>query len=205
MSRNTKGRAVNAIVKRTAPLAAALLLAGCISFGPKLPDQLLSLTPVTTAPAGDLGAGSKLPPLTVLDPESERVLDVLRVPVQVTPSTIAYLKNAAWIEKPARQFRSLLAETIRAKSGRMVFEGLDGQQADRAVLTGRLSAMGYDAARGSVVVRFDALLSQPGGAVKSKRFEAEVPGVPAEAVAVAPALNKAANDVAAQVAEWAGP
>ena len=52
-------------------------------------------------------------------------------------------------------------------------------------------------------LRFDAVLaSGAGGGVRARRFEAIIPGVAAKAAAVAPALNEAANDVAAQVAEW---
>ena len=45
-----KGVAMN---RRTlAALAAPLLLAGCLSFGPKVPDQLFDLTAENPAPAG---------------------------------------------------------------------------------------------------------------------------------------------------------
>ena len=40
------------------------------------------------------------------------------------------------------------------------------------------------------------------GVLASKRFEAVVPGISAKPEAVGPALNKAANEVAAQVADW---
>ena len=55
-----------------------------------------------------------------------------------------------------------------------------------------------------MVVRFDALREEPGGQVTSRRFEATVPGVAPKVEAVAPALNKAANEVAQQVADWVG-
>ena len=186
---------------RIGAASAALLLAGCISFGPKVPDQLISLSPDVSAPAGDIGSGKSGSAITVVDPEADRSLDVLRVPVQVTPATVAYLKDASWLEKPARQFRTLLAETIRAKTGALVFEGLNFETGGNRVLAGRLLTMGYDAASGAVVVRYDALLTGS-GPVRAQRFEARVAGVPAEAAAVAPALNRAANDVAAQVADW---
>ena len=140
----------------------------------------------------------------MIEPETDRSLDVQRVPVQVSPSAVAYLKDASWVEKPARQFRGLLAETIRAKSRRLVFEGFTAEGGSRNVLTGRLTAMGYDAPSGAVVVRFDALLTTRGGQVRAQRFEASVPGVAPDAKSVAPAINTAANDVAAQVADWVG-
>lgn len=199
-----KGRGVPAYVKLAAPLAAALLLGGCISLGGKTPEKLIGLTAESSAPAGAL-AGSQLgEALVVLDPETDRRLDVQRVPVQVDDATIAYLKDATWVERPARLFRRLLAETIRAKGKRLVVEAGDASEGGKTVLGGRLLDMGYDARSQSVVVRFDALRTDAAGNAVSRRFEAIVPGVAPKAEAVAPALNRAANDVAGQVAEWLG-
>lgn len=192
------------MVRKAAALAALVLLAGCISFGKKPPDTLISLTPENTAPVGALGSGTIDNAILVLDPDTDRRLDVQRVPVQVNASTVAYLKKAAWIERPARQFRRLLAETIRAKSNRLVLESNDVEVGSKLVLSGRLVDMGYDAGSQSVVVRYDALLEADDGTVKSRRFEGIVPGVAPTSSAVAPALNEAANDVAAQVADWVG-
>lgn len=190
------------VIRKAAPLAAALLLAGCISFSPKPPASLISLTATATAPAGDFASPSSQPPLVVLAPEGDREVDVLRVPVRVSPSSVAYLKNAMWVEKPARQLRAVLAETIRAKDNRLVFEGIDAPTGGSAVLSGRLVAMGYDVPSGSVVIRLDAQLAAPGAPLRERRFEASVPGVAADAASVGPALNRAANDLAAQVADW---
>ena len=64
--------------------------------------------------------------------------------------------------------------------------------------------MGFDASSGSVVVRFDAVLQGPDGKVSTKRFENRVSGVAPDAASVGPALNQAANAVAAEVADWVG-
>lgn len=186
------------------PLVAALLLGGCLSLGGKTPKQLIALTPERTAPAGDIGASSLRDALVVIDPEAERRLDVQRVPVQVDDATVAYLKDATWIERPARQFRRLLAETIRAQGKRLVIEGGDAAEGGKITLGGRLLDMGYDARTRSVVVRFDALRTDAAGRAVSRRFEAKVEGVQPKVEAVAPALNKAANEVAGQVADWVG-
>jgi len=193
-----------AIWRGGAVLAVALALSGCLSLGGKVPERLISLTADETAPAGAIGHGAVGAGLLVLDPDADRRLDVQRVPVQIDSATVAYLKDAMWVERPARQFRRLLAETIRARSGRLVFEGGDAGAAARETLAGRLVEMGYDARSQSVVVKFDALRTDAQGAVTGRRFEAEVPGVSAKAEAVAPALNRAANEVARAVAEWVG-
>jgi len=190
--------------KFAAVLAAALLLGGCISLGGKVPPELISLTPAETAPAGDLTGGLQTGALVVLDPDTSRALDVQRVPVQVNDAAVAYLKDAMWVERPARQLRRLLAETIRARGKRLVLEGDDTTPAGSTVLSGRLLAMGYDAGDQSVVVRFDALRAEKNGAIQTRRFEAKVPGVEAKAAPVGRALNQAANQVAKQVADWVG-
>lgn len=187
-----------------AAFAAAFALSGCVSFGKDPPEALLNLTSEATAPAGATTSGTVADALTVMEPDAPQMLDVARVPVQVNESTVAYLKDAVWVEKPARLFGRLLAETIRAKQTRLVIEGPDVRYAAATRLSGQLLAMGYDAPSQSVVVRFDAVLQQPDGAIRTRRFEAEVNGVLPEASEVAPALNEAANRVAAEVADWVG-
>lgn len=194
--------AVVRIIRKGGPLLAAALLAGCVSFGGKTPNELITLTPESTAPAGNIGSGTLAEALVVLDPDTDRRLDVQRVPVQMDDATIAYLKDAVWVERPARQFRRLLAETIRARGNRLVLESSDDETGGRVTLSGRLLEMGYDSRSGSVVVRFDAVRRRPGGQLEARRFESVVPGVVPKAPAVAPALNRAANDVARQVADW---
>ena len=199
-----KVRAMGRLAKIGAMAASLALLAGCISLGGKAPKILLGLTAEKTAAAGTMAGGKLSDALLVLDPQAERKLDVLRVPVQVDATQIAYLQDAAWVERPARQFRHLLAETIRARGQRLVIEANDDTSGARNVLSGRLIDMGYDARSQSAVVRYDALRDDGKGAVSTRRFEAVVPGVSPKAEAVGAALNRAANDVAGQVADWVG-
>lgn len=199
-----RGATVPGYFRHAGVLAAVVLLGGCVSLGGKAPKQMISLTAETTAPAGELAGTTMRDALVVLDPEADRRLDVQRVPVQVDDATIAYLKDATWVERPARQFRRLLAETIRAKGKRLVVEAGDASELGKTTLGGRLLDMGYDARSQSVVLRFDAMRTDTAGNVVSRRFEATVSGVAPKVESVAPALNKAANEVAAQVADWVG-
>lgn len=181
----------------------ALPLASCVSFGAEPPDQLMTLTAARSAPAGAATTAPANAALAVLEPAASQRLDVTRVPVQTSDSSLAYLKEAVWVEKPARLFQTLLVETIRAKGNRLVVREEDLGHSAVATLSGRLLDMGYDVATGGVVVRFDGVLQRADGQVRTRRFESRVPAAP-EAAAVAPALNQAANDVADQVAEWVG-
>jgi cholesterol transport system auxiliary component len=190
--------------KAMLPIALALPLAGCISLAAKPPERLLTLTPARMASAGVDASGTAAAALAVLEPDSDQRLNVPRVPVQVSDSGLAYIKDAVWVDKPTRLFAQLLSETIRAQAGRLVLGESELGYSAATKLSGRLLDMGYDAASSSVVVRYDAVLQLPDGAVRTRRFESRVPGVAPEASAVGPALNQAANQVAGEVAAWVG-
>ncbi|QZD94751.1 ABC-type transport auxiliary lipoprotein family protein [Qipengyuania gelatinilytica] len=189
---------------KLAVLAPALLLGGCLSFGSEPPESLLTLTATATAPAGTGGSSTADTAISLVEFQAPAALNVTRVPVQVSDTEIAYLKDAVWVERPARLFRRLIAETIRTRSNRVVVDGDDPGALATNRLTGTLREFGYDARSGSVVVVFDAVRPGEGSAVETRRFEAIVPGVAADVGSVGPALNRAANDVAGQVAEWVG-
>lgn len=184
-----------------AALAALLLLGGCISFGPKVPETLLSLTSEAPAPPGQVANGTAASAILVLEPRVSQRLDVQRVPVQVDAVNVAYLKDAQWVERPARLMQRLLAETIRTRTERLVIEEDPGLDTGLR-LTSRLLDMGYEAGSQSVVVRLDASRESGNGRIETRRFESIVPGVAAESAPIGVALNRAANEVARQVADW---
>lgn len=182
--------------------ALALALTGCVSLGgSELPENLLTLTPTASAPAG-AGPSSSGKALAILAPEAPAKVDKFRVPVQVNDSEVAYLKDAVWVEKPTRLFRQLLAERVRAQTGMLVIDGDDPAVSADTKLRGTLREFGYDARSMNAVVRYDAIRTASDGAVTTRRFEAEVPALAPEAGPVGNALNEAANEVAGQVVEW---
>lgn len=189
-------------------LGAFVSPAGCVSIGrggDEPADQLFTLTSTAMAPAGTAAQGNLASALAVIEPGVPQYLDEMRVPVQVNANAIAYLQDAFWIEKPARLFQRMLTETIRATSTtRLVVGGGELEYAAQTQLGGELMAMDYDAARRAVIVRYDAVLRLPDGSLRTRRFESEVTGVAPDALSVGPALNRAANAVAEQVAEWVG-
>lgn len=192
---------------RIKPLIAAfgaVLLSGCISIGGSgdPPEQLYTLTSSATPPAGAVSQGDVAGALAIIEPNVPHHLDALRVPVQISDTALAYLQDATWVEKPARLFQRMLSETIRARGGRLVVTGAEREYAAQTQLGGELLAMDYDVAAGGVVVRYDAVLRLPDGTLRTRRFESRASGIAADAQAVGPALNRAANDVAAQVADW---
>ena len=191
-------------MKRSAVLLALAMLPGCISFGAEPPASLLTLTSSASVPAGNATEGNLATALAVQVPTAPQRLNVTRVPVTTSDSSLAYLKDAMWVEKPADLFRNVLAETIRARGSRLVVDGGGLEYSATTQLMGELVEMGYDAPSSSVLVRYDAVLSMPGGTVRTQRFEHRISGVLAEPAAVGAALNTAANRVADEVAAWVG-
>lgn len=193
-----------AAMKKAALLLALAMLPGCISLGSEPPPSLLTLTPEASIPAGRAATGNLSSALAVQVPSAPQRLSVTRVPVTTSDSSLAYLKDAMWVEKPADLFRNVLVETIRARGNRLVVDGGGLEYAATTQLMGELVEMGYDAPSSSVLVRYDAVLSLPGGEVRMQRFEHRISGVLAEPDAVGAALNTAANRVADEVAVWVG-
>ena len=186
-------------------LAVALPLAACVSFGGKVPNSLLTLTSTATVPADTAKSAADGQAVVVIPPSAPATLSTLRVPVQASATEVAYLKDAQWTDTPSRMFRGLLAETIAARTGRVVLDVRQYSVAPGLKLSGGLKAFGLDHPSGNAVVIYDATLARKGkDELEMRRFEARVPVAAEEAGPVGAALNQAANQVATQVADWIG-
>lgn len=183
--------------------AAALLpLGGCFG-GAKAPPQLLTLHAAASRPIGQPRTARQGNVITVTSPAVPHTLSNNRVPVYVSATTVQYLKDGQWADKPNELFRQLLSETMAARSGWVVVDPSVYTQVQGVVLSGQLLQFGYDPGSGQAIVQFEATLTRPQQAVSTNRFEARVASA-ADAVSVANALNQAANQVAGQVADWVG-
>lgn len=183
--------------------AAALPLAGCISFGAKPPPSLMTLE-ATAAPAVGAGQNSaKARSITIQVPSTPTAIAGARVPVQTTPTTIAYVKDAQWAEPPARLFARLLSDTVTARSNMVVLSTVQSISDPSATLAGELRRFGLDATTREAVVTYDAALTRAGAeTVEKRRFEARVSVTAIDATSAGPALSQAANQVAGEVAAW---
>lgn len=182
---------------------AGLTLSAC-SLGGKAPDLLLTLTPEASVPAQGGTTSSAENAVTVVQPTVPQALDTTRIPVRTGPTSIEYLADAFWADTPNELFRRLLSETIAARTGRAVLDPLQFSFNPGNRLTGQLQNFGLDAPAMEVVVTYDAALARGADQVTTRRFEARLPVAAADRNNVAPALNSAANQVAAQVADWIG-
>ncbi|MFW2829228.1 ABC-type transport auxiliary lipoprotein family protein [Sphingomonas sp. ID0503] len=190
-------------LKPVLAILAATPLAACLSFGAKPPPFLMTLTPAqSVAPDTQRSAGPG-EAITVYVPGTPAELNTIRVPVRSGGNTVTYLKDAQWVEAPARLFQQLLATTVAARTGKIVLNPRQATIDPGYRIVGDLDHFGLDSDRMEVVVTYDALKQGRGGErIDSRRFEARVPVSGATPTAVTAGLNAAANQVAAQVADW---
>ena len=189
---------------RVCALSLIVALGACVSFGGKAPASMLVLTADNVVAAGTARTASVADALVIQIPQVPPKLDTNRVPVQIDASNIAYLKEAFWADKPARLMQMLVAETVSAKSGNLVLNEVDAGGKAVRYISGSLLEFGIDAETSEAVVVYDVVKIIRGSATEKRRFEARRP---VTAIAPAPAgaaLNAAANDVAGQIADWAG-
>ncbi|WP_375395067.1 ABC-type transport auxiliary lipoprotein family protein [uncultured Sphingomonas sp.] len=186
-------------------LLAALPLAGCISFAAKPPASLLTLDTQASVPVGQDQNSATAKAITIQVPAVPQSLATARIPVQATPTSIAYVKSALWAEPPARLFARLLSDTMTARTGRVVLSGAQSAVDPGARLSGELRTFGLDAGQNQAVVIFDAsLIRLNATTVEKQRFEAHVPVAAIDGPNAATGISAAANQVAQQVADWVG-
>ncbi|HMC92068.1 MAG TPA: ABC-type transport auxiliary lipoprotein family protein, partial [Allosphingosinicella sp.] len=183
-----------------AALAGAAALSAC-SFGAKPPPTLMRLSPDAAAPAGPRTAQTAQA-ITVVPPAVPQELMTMRVPVRESGTQVTYLPKAQWVEMPNTMFARLLSDTIAAKTGRVVLDPRQFTFDPGQRLTGTLQEFGFEETGSQAVVIYDAAIARGATAVETRRFEARVPVAAIDAASAPAALNRAANDVAAQVAAW---
>ncbi len=191
---------------RTPMLAAlgAATLSACVSFGSEPPPFLLTLTADAAPAAGEARTAGEAQALTILIPTAPQKLRTQRIPVQQDDASIAYVKDAQWVEAPQRLFQRLLSETVAARTNRVILDEGQYLTAPGEQLAGQLLDFGVDEATNEAVVVYQAMLVGAGGkTVTQRRFEAREPiGGKVEAKRVGAALTAAANKVAGDVAGW---
>ena len=181
----------------------ACSLGSLLGGGGKPPPVLFTLTSQAppAAPARSAAVGEAV---TIQTPVIPKELRALRVPVMIAPTQVQYVTDLQWVDTPDKLFQSLLEETVRRTTSRVVLDPGQAALDPGLVVNGQLNRFGYDAQTGMVVVEYDASLATQGGThVESRRFTDAQPA-DGTAATVAPALNNAANQVAMQVAQWIG-
>lgn len=200
---------MNLSMRRCIPVALALALGACsvsslLGGGAKAPPTLLTLTPEAPDPGQLTRSANAGQAVTIAVPIIAKENRTPRVPVQLSPTDVQYVTNLQMVDTPDHLFQDLLAETVRRTTSRVVLDPAQSALDPGLRVTGELQRFGYDAQTGQVVVEYDGSLSTAGGThVETRRFMATAPA-DGTAATVGPALNRAANEVAGEVATWIG-
>lgn len=191
------------------PVAVAAALGGCslgglLGGGGKAPPTLLTLTPEAPDPGPNTRSAAAGQAVSILQPILPKELRTVRVPAQISPTDVQYITNLQMIDTPDHLFQGLLAETVRRTTNRIVLDTGMSNLDPGLIVSGQLQHFGYDAQTGQVVAEYDGVLSTTSGTrVETRRFVARQPA-DGTAATVGPALNRAANQVAAEAAHWIG-
>ena len=186
-------------------IIAAAALGGCslsslLGGGGKAPATLQTLTSEAPDPGPLARSANAGQAVTVTTPVISTELRTLRVPVQISPTSVQYVTNLQWVDTPDKLFQNLLEETIRRTTNRVVLDSSQSGFDPGLTLHGQLERFGYDAQTGQVMVVYNGSMST-GAGVQSRRFVASAPA-DGTGPSVGPALNRAANQVAREVAQW---
>lgn len=192
------------IVRLAVMASTALALAGCVSFGPKAPKALVTLTPATTVTVGSTRTAGPGQTVTILYPTAPVAIVSTRIPVYAGTGPLTYVADIAWNDTPVRLFQRLLSETVASKTGKIVLDLRQYTLDPGLRVSGQLQQFGIDATRSEAVVTYDAVVTREGGGIETRRFESRVPVTAIDASNVGLPLNQAANNVAAEVAAWLG-
>jgi cholesterol transport system auxiliary component len=179
-------------------------LSGLLGGGAKGPSTLATLTPEAPDPGQIARTANAGQAVTIAVPIVSKELRTVRVPVQISATDVQYVTGLQWVDTPDRLFADLLAETVRRTTNRVVLDPSQAALDPGLRVAGELQHFGYDARTGEVIVQYDGSLSTDGGnRVETRRFTATGPA-DGTAATVGPALNRAANEVATEVAQWIG-
>ncbi len=198
------------LVRVFGPIALAAALSGALGGcsissmlgGGKVPATLLTLTPEAADPGQMTRSASAAQAVTIAVPVIAKELRTTRVPAQVDANNVQYLANMQWVDTPDRLFQALVAETVRRTTNRVVLDSRQAALDPGLLVNGQLQQFGYDAQTGQVIVQYDGALSTEGGAhIETRRFTVTLPA-DGTAATVGPALNRAANQVALDIAKW---
>jgi cholesterol transport system auxiliary component len=176
-------------------------LSGCLSFGGKPPKTLMALTTSAVVPVDAVRQASADNTMLILTPTANAAVSTVRIPVY-DGTAISYVADGAWNEPPVRAIQRLLSETVTARTAKIVLDPRQYGANPAMRLSGQLQRFGIDPAGMQAVITFDAQLSRDAGRVETRRFEAKAPVATIDAAQSGTALNRAANDLAAQVADW---
>lgn len=188
-------------LKYLLPLALALALSGCglfrgappVTYGLTAPESIPRLQGRTNAQ------------IMIPEPRALKVLDSERI-VVTTGSKISYYPDAQWADRLPKVFQAKAIEAFeQSKRARAVGRPGDGLSIDYQLLID-IRSFEYvaDSAnqRARVVASAKLLSDRDGRVVSTKIFTNEVPVGPNDAAHVTAAIDRALNQVLADLVRW---
>ncbi|MCM8557782.1 ABC-type transport auxiliary lipoprotein family protein [Sphingomicrobium sediminis] len=166
--------------------------------GPEVPPSLTTLA--SSAPEANENSVVRSEAVSFALPLLPQAYNTNRVAAIEGGTAIAYIEGLMLVDRPDRLFQQLVSETVYRRTDLLVIDPRQAAGTDRLNVTGTLYRFDYDGDRGEVVVGYEAMWSD-GEQVATRRFEASAGAAPS-AASVSTALNRAANDVAEEVAAW---
>ena len=83
---------------------------------------LQTLTPEAADPGNIVRSAAAGQAVTIQTPVIGNELRTVRVPVQLTPTDVQYVTNLQWVDTPDKLFQSLVEETVRRTTNRVVLD-----------------------------------------------------------------------------------
>jgi cholesterol transport system auxiliary component len=183
---------------RLCAVALGLTLAGCATGGPPATFNLV-------APASGFEARAPRGVLLVARPVASTPVDGDRIVVRTGADTIAYLKNAQWVQVLPILLQDRLVESFEnAHLIRSVVRPGDNIQADSQLVT---EIRRFDITAGTGVAHVEVaakIVDERTGRIEAGRiFSAEERGSAEDPSSATHALNEALDSVLRQIVDWA--
>ncbi|MGA0595312.1 ABC-type transport auxiliary lipoprotein family protein [Enterovirga sp. CN4-39] len=177
----------------------ALLTLGACGSAPSTAFDL-------SAPRGAVRGARIAAQLVVAEPSAVQAFEAQGIVAKGQDDTVALIGGGQWADRLPRLVQSRLIETLEAASTRLaVGRPGDGISADYQ-LNSEIRDFNFDGRSGEAVVEIAAKLIdiRSGRVVRGRVFSARTPVGSANAGEVAPALDKSAGIVFANIARWIG-
>lgn len=180
-----------------------LALSGCAAIGGIMPnDDTYELSVPAISDTRPVRRGTQI---LIAEPQALKALDSQNIVVQTDPITIRYLGSSQWSDRLPRLVQMRLAQAFQ-NSDRFTGVGLPGQglAIDYQIVT-EIRSFGIEAPSNTANVAIAVkILNDRNGVVASERvFEQRVAAAGSDNAAFVAAIDRAFEDVARDIVEWA--
>ncbi len=190
------GRTLGLVLRSAGVLAVVGLLAGCASA----PLATFDLS----APSNNVKGRALRGVLVVPEPVAPAPIDGDRIVVRTSPSAVAVVKGAQWVDRLPHLLQTRLIQTFEnARLLKSVSRPGDGVSADYS-LAWEIRRFEMNAETGRAVVELSVKVLTPAGKIVAAQiFTGDAPGAAGDGAGASMALDAASNTVLRQIVVWA--